>query len=49
VKTRLRAYGGWGYAHLFDDVAPLLRDLGLGDEQLGALLVDNPRRALEIG
>jgi phosphotriesterase-related protein len=48
VKTRLRRYGGWGYAHLFEHVVPLLRELGLGAPEVDTLLVDNPRRALEV-
>jgi phosphotriesterase-related protein len=46
VKTRLRAFGGWGYAHLFEHVVPLLRGAGLDDAALETLLVRNPRRAL---
>jgi phosphotriesterase-related protein len=46
VKTRLRAFGGWGYAHLFEHVVPLLRANGLDDATLDVLLVENPRRAL---
>lgn len=48
VKTRLRAYGGWGYGHLFDHVLPLLSELGLGAEERSMLVVENPRRALEV-
>jgi phosphotriesterase-related protein len=46
VKTRLRAFGGWGYAHLFEHVVPLLRTAGFDDTALETLLVRNPRRAL---
>jgi phosphotriesterase-related protein len=46
VKTRLRAFGGWGYAHLFEHVVPLLRAGGFDEAMLDVLLVDNPRRAL---
>jgi phosphotriesterase-related protein len=46
VKTRLRAYGGWGYAHLFEHVVPLLRAGGFDDAMLETLLIANPRRAL---
>lgn len=46
VKTRLRAYGGWGYAHLFEHVVPLLRAGGFDAAMLDVLLVQNPRRAL---
>jgi phosphotriesterase-related protein len=48
VRTRLRAFGGWGYAHLLEHVIPLLRQLGLDDQDCTTLLVDNPRRVLEL-
>jgi phosphotriesterase-related protein len=34
----------WHYQHLFDDVLPLLRELGVTGEQLDTMLVANPRR-----
>ncbi len=42
VKTRLRAFGGWGYAHLFEHIVPLLRAAGLDEDGLETLLVRNP-------
>lgn len=48
VRTRLAAYGGWGYAHLLTRVVPLLKEHGLDEDGLDALLVRNPRRALAI-
>jgi phosphotriesterase-related protein len=48
VRTRLREFGGWGDAHLLDHVMPLLRQLGLDDQDCKTLLVDNPRRGLEL-
>lgn len=48
VKTRLRAYGGWGYAHLLEHVLPLLRDLGVGDQDLDRMLVGNPAQLLAV-
>lgn len=46
VRTRLLAYGGWGYAHLLDRVVPLLRAAGLDDSGIDTLLVANPARVL---
>ena len=46
VKTRLRAYGGWGYAHILEHVVPVLHELGVGDEHLEQVLVRNPARLL---
>ena len=48
VKTRLLAYGGWGYAHILDHVIPLFRDTGWGDAEVRTLMVDNPARVLRI-
>jgi len=46
TKTALRAFGGHGYGHLLARAVPLLRERGLGDEQIDRLLVDEPRRLL---
>lgn len=46
VKTRLHAFGGWGYDHLLKHVVPLLLEFGLDEEGVRTLLVDNPRRVL---
>ena len=48
VRTRLRRWGGWGYAHLLEHVVPLLRSLGLGDDDLDAMLVRTPARLLAV-
>ncbi len=34
----------WNFEHLFDDVLPALRSRGVTDQQIEAMLVDNPRR-----
>jgi phosphotriesterase-related protein len=46
VRTRLRRWGGWGYAHLLEHVVPLLRELGAGQDDLDAMLISNPARLL---
>jgi phosphotriesterase-related protein len=48
VRTRLRRWGGWGYAHLLEHVVPLLRELGIADAALEAMLVTTPARMLEV-
>lgn len=48
VKTRLRTFGGWGYAHILEHIAPMLRDLGVSDVALDEMLVANPRRLLTL-
>jgi phosphotriesterase-related protein len=34
----------WHFEHLFDDVLPALRELGVTGKQIETMLVDNPRR-----
>jgi phosphotriesterase-related protein len=34
----------WHFEHLFDDVLPALRERGVTESQIQAMLVDNPRR-----
>jgi phosphotriesterase-related protein len=47
-KMQLRRYGGYGYAHVLEDVVPMLRANGVTDDQLDAILVENPRRVLTV-
>ncbi len=42
-KDGLKAFGGHGYAHVVENVAPLMRAMGLAAEEVGALLIDNPK------
>lgn len=48
VKTRLVAYGGWGYAHTLTNVVPLFHDAGWDENKVATLLVENPARLLTI-
>jgi phosphotriesterase-related protein len=34
----------WNFEHMFDDVIPALRELGVSTKQIETMLVDNPRR-----
>lgn len=47
-KCDLAAYGGYGYAHIIKNLLPFMRAKGMTEEQIHALLVDNPRRLLEL-
>ena len=49
VRTRLRRYGGWGYAHLVRHVVPLLREKGVKQADIETMLVTNTKRLLTIG
>lgn len=37
----------WGYRFISDNVVPSLRARGVGDDELRAMLIDNPRRIFE--
>jgi phosphotriesterase-related protein len=37
----------WNYLHIHNDVIPALKERGVTDEQLHAMLIDNPRRIFD--
>ena len=45
-KVILRAYGGGGYSHILKNIIPQMRAKGMTEEQMNAVLVENPRRIL---
>ena len=47
-KHRLWSYGGPGYAHILENVVPLMRDKGMPEEHIHTLLVENPKRMLQF-
>jgi phosphotriesterase-related protein len=47
-KCDLAAYGGYGYAHIIKNLLPFMRAKGITEEQIQVLLVENPRRFLEL-
>ena len=49
MKIQLTRYGGWGYAHLVQNVVPMLGRSELSEEQITTLIVENPRRVLTWG
>lgn len=46
LPRHLHAHGGTGYDHVLVSVVPALRERGFTEDDVRALLVDNPRRAL---
>ena len=46
TKITHSSYGGWGYEHILRDFVPLMRKRGVTEEQIHAILVENPKRAL---
>jgi len=47
-KTDLRRYGGFGYDHIHETVIPLMHLNGITEEEINAMLVDNPKRFLQF-
>jgi phosphotriesterase-related protein len=43
-KDKLATYGGHGYAHILEQVVPLMRDKGFTESEINAILEDTPRR-----
>jgi phosphotriesterase-related protein len=48
VKTDLKAYGGSGYSFVAEQFIPYLRRMGVTQEQITRMVVDNPRRLLTL-
>jgi phosphotriesterase-related protein len=48
VRTRLVAYGSWGYAHIPRHVVPLLLELGCSGADIEQLMIVNPARLLTV-
>ena len=48
MKTMLACWGGHGYAHIIENVIPLMRVYGYTEEQIHTLTVENPRDMLAI-
>ena len=46
VKIQMTRFGGKGYAHVLENIVPRMRQRGWTEEQVKAVLVDNPARAL---
>jgi len=45
-KIRLQEYGGTGYGHILEYIVPWMKELGVSDKELKAILEENPRRIL---
>ena len=46
TKVQYKKYGGYGYAHIIEHIAPALRLEGISNKQIDAMLIDNPKRIL---
>ena len=43
-KTQRRKYGGWGYAHILDNVVPVMKSKGMTDAEIRTIMVANPAK-----
>ncbi|MFC1984746.1 phosphotriesterase [Chloroflexota bacterium] len=41
-------YGGCGYAHILRNVVPWIRQVGISNEQIHTIMVENPKRVLSF-
>ncbi len=48
TRTRLRRFGGHGYAHIPLNIVPMMRRKGFDETMIKQLLVDTPRRLLTL-
>lgn len=46
IKTRYASYGGAGYAYILLHASRLMRRIGITDEQIQTMMVENPKRIL---
>lgn len=46
MKIQQRKYGGFGYAHVLENVVPLLKQQAIDEEQIREIIVDNPKRVM---
>ncbi|MBN1834253.1 MAG: hypothetical protein JW820_00310 [Spirochaetales bacterium] len=47
-KTDLVAFGGWGYAHILNNIVPIMLRWGISRESVGTIMVENPKRILDV-
>ena len=47
-KIKLVKYGGFGYAHILENVVPMMKRKGMTQDQIDAILVHNPARVLTM-
>jgi phosphotriesterase-related protein len=48
LKMELTSYGGMGYEHILKNIVPMMRKVGFSQKNIDTLLIDNPRRLLEV-
>jgi phosphotriesterase-related protein len=46
MKMDLHRYGRWGYDHILTHIVPMAKTVGISEQEMETLLVDNPKRVL---
>ena len=46
VKMQLRRYGAYGYAHVIENIKPMLLRAGVSEKQFHTMTAENPARYL---
>ncbi|PLR75734.1 phosphotriesterase-related protein [Bacillus sp. V3-13] len=47
LKILLKTYGGWGYSHILENFVPRLKRMGVSQQEINTILIDNPRRVFD--
>jgi phosphotriesterase-related protein len=48
LKQHLVKYGGYGYAHILNNIAPWMRLKGISEKSINKILVENPSRMMQF-
>jgi phosphotriesterase-related protein len=48
LKTYTRRYGGYGYDHILRTTVPMMKRIGLTDNEIDHTMVQNPARVLAL-
>lgn len=47
-KIQLKKYGGWGYSHIIKHIIPRMKKIGINDEQIRIMTIENPKDILSF-
>jgi phosphotriesterase-related protein len=47
-KIVFSKWGGWGYGHILNHIVPRMKKIGITEEEINKIIVDNPRRLLSF-
>lgn len=47
-KTDLVSFGGWGYAHILNNIVPVMYNWGWKSETIERIMIENPKKILNV-